>query len=278
MSGSEIREGELDLFLRKIEQQYGYDFSEYYPSSFQRRLKFFLDRTPSKSLTECLEQLLIDKSYFYYFLSHVLVSVTEMFRDPPFFQAVIEKIIPALRSCSHFKIWHAGCATGEEVYSLAILLKEMGLAKRAMLYATDINLVSLKMAREGIYTLEHMEQAAGRYLEAGGKASLSNYYNHKYGFAKMHEHLKENIIFSNHNLVSDGVFGDIQVIICRNVLIYFSRGLQNKVLNLFSQSLISRGFLCLGPKESLEFSDVRNALEVISKKEQIYRKVAAAPL
>lgn len=271
MKRLEVTDAELETFFLKIKNRYGYDFSEYYRSSLQRRLTFFLDTTPFQSLHDFLIKLLNDESFFTYFLSHILVSVTEMFRDPTFFQEFIEKIVPVLRTYPFFKIWHAGCASGEEVYSMAILLKELGLLKRSLLYATDINLISLKTAREGIYPQAQLEEAASRYRVAGGTGSLSHYYIQKYGFAKLHDYLKENIVFSTHNLVGDGIFGEINVIICRNVLIYFNRDLQNKVLNLFYGSLVNRGFLCLGPKESLEFLDVKTKLEFLSD-ERIYRK------
>lgn len=273
MISNEVEQIEFDLFVNAIYRRYGYDFRNYSKASIMRRLKLFLEKSPHNSLSECISPLLRDEAFFGNLLSTCLISVTEMFRDPNFFKMFIHKVVPILKTYPFIKIWHAGCATGEEVYSMAILLTELGFNKRFLLYGTDINQTSLKTAQDGIYRLDDLERASLRYIEAGGKFSLSHYYHQKYGYGKILDSLKENIVFSTHNLDTDGIFGDMHVILCRNVLIYFKRPLQNKVISLFLNSLIHRGFLCLGPKESLDFIDMKDKFEVVSEAERIFRKI-----
>lgn len=263
---------ELESFFEAIRRRYGYDFRFYTKASIKRRVRLFLEQSGYMHLTDCLSRLLRDESFFYLVLSNFLISVTEMFRDPSCFKAFLAKTVPILKTYPFIKIWHAGCASGEEVYSLAILLNELGFSKKYLLYGTDINPESLKIAQDGIYKADELEKAAHRYLECGGRKCLSNYFTEKYGFAKIHDSIKENIVFSRHNLECDSVFGDMNAIFCRNVLIYFKKPLQNKVVNLFHHSLVHRGFLFLGPKESLEFIDSRYLFETVSETEKIYRK------
>jgi len=200
--------------------------------------------------------------------------VTEMFRDPFFYLSFRENVVPLLKTWPHFKVWHAGCATGEEVYSLAIVLKEEGLLERATLYATDFNDRSLSIAKEGIYDLDSLRKATESYQLAGGKKSFSLYYHAQYDAAAMDAELKKRLTFSNHNLASDHVFGDMQLILCRNVLIYFNRELQNRALGLFTESLVHGGFLCLGSKEELQFSSVRDEYVKLDPKAKIYKRTA----
>lgn len=263
---------DVDLFLEAIHKKYGYNFKDYSRSSIKRRLSDFVSNSGHSTLADCIAPALKDRNFFYYMLSYILVSVTELFRDPNFFREFSDKVVPMLKTYPYIKIWHAGCASGEEVYSMAILMEELGLSERVLLYATDINEESLKSAREGIFRVSDIESSSQKYIASGGKFSLSEYYVEKYGYVKFHDRLKRNMIFSTHNLESDGIFGDMNVILCRNVFIYFNKALQNKVLSVFLNSLIPRGFLCLGSKESMEFLDERHGFETFSKKENIFRK------
>jgi chemotaxis protein methyltransferase CheR len=200
------------------------------------------------------------------------ITVTEMFRDPAFYTAIREKLIPALKTFPFVKIWHAGCATGEEVYSMAILLHEENFLDRARIYATDFNKHSLDIAEKGVYPARNMALHAANYRASGGKANFEDYYSAGYDLAKMKDMLKKNITFSYHNLVTDSVFGEMNVVICRNVLIYFDKILQERVFGLFTDSLRHSGFLCLGSKESLNFSSVKKNFETVESKQKIYRK------
>jgi chemotaxis protein methyltransferase CheR len=197
-----------------------------------------------------------------------------MFRDPLVYRAVRERVVPLLRALPHFMIWHAGCATGEEVYSLAIVLKEEGLYHQATIYATDFNDDALDQAREGIYASGRMKSATEHYQQAGGTASFSDYYHARYDAAAMDAALKERIVFANHNLVVDKVFGEMHLILCRNVLIYFNQALQNQALRLFTESLAPGGLLCLGAREDLAFTEVCDRYELVDEKARIYRKKA----
>ena len=197
-----------------------------------------------------------------------------MFRDPTFYCALREKVLPVLKTYPFFKIWHAGCSTGEEVYSMAILLKEANLLQNAMIYATDIDEKVLKTAREGIYRLEKIKEYTQNYQKACGDASFSDYYTAKYEAAIIDKSLKKNIVFSQHNLVTDGVFGEMNLIICRNVIIYFDKELQNRVLKLFHDSLVRRGILCLGSKETVQFTTLNTAFQEYDGKEKIFKRVS----
>lgn len=272
MRSDEIEDIEVKMVCEAIFRRHGVDLRNYSCASLRRQLLSFLATSSYKSISELLPPILHDEKFFFSILPRLLISVTEMFRDPSFFLEFKNRVIPILKTYPFIKIWHAGCASGEEVYSMAILLKEAGLLNKTTLYGTDINNVSLKKALEGIFSLEEMKSASKRYISAGGIASLSDYYTDKYELARMHEDLKENTVFSNHNLVHDGVFGEMHVILCRNVSIYFNKELQNNILKLFSNSLINRGFLCIGPKESLEFLSEGHKFELISSKEKIFKK------
>ncbi len=273
MKTKDIDKIEMDLFLEAVVRRYGYDFRHYARSSLKRRLAHTLAQTHLNNISEMTSKVIHDENFFNQVLVYFSITVTEMFRDPGFYLAIREKVIPVLRTYPFIKIWHAGCATGEEAYSLAIVLKEEGFLKRTHIYATDFNTHSLGIAGEGIYSLENIKKYTDNYNKSGGRASFSDYYHSKYGSAKIADFLKEGITFSHHNLVTDGVFGEMHLILCRNVLIYFDRTLQDRALSLFRDSLCSRGFLCLGSKETLDFSNVHREFELVSRKEKIYRKL-----
>jgi len=262
---------ELNLLLEGIWLKYGYDLRSYSRASVKRRLQQCLCAAGMDRFSELLPRVLHDEAFFDSMLKNLSVTVTEMFRDPSFFRDIREHVVKALRTYPSLKIWHAGCATGEEAYSMAILLKEEGLLNRTRLYATDFNKQSLDVAKSGIYSLEHLQQYTSNYVAAGGAGAFSDYYRARYGSAKMDSSLTKRITFSPHNLVTDGVFGEMQMVVCRNVLIYFDRPLQNRVLQLFSDSLCRGGFLGLGSKESID-SDAGRIFEPIVRREKIFKK------
>ncbi len=266
---------EIESLLKGIHERYGYDFTHYSQASLKRRLNRVREHTKLFSYPELLERLYQDEQCFDLFLKHMSITVTEMFRDPAVYLSIREKIIPILKTFPFIKIWHAGCATGEEAYSMAILLHEEGFLDRARIYATDFNKQSLETGQAGIYSSKNMGTYAANYLAAGGKKNLSDYYSSSYDLVKFDDFLKEHITFSYHNLVTDGVFGEMNLICCRNVLIYFDKVLQDHVLSLFTESLRHGGFLCLGSKESLNFTKVKKMFEPVDTKYRIYRMTEA---
>lgn len=268
----DTEEIELDLLLQAIHIKYGYDFRNYSKAHIRRRVNQRMQLSGIKTISELQSLVLWDKDSFQLLMQDLSITVTEMFRDPEFYAVLRKTVIPDLKTYAHIKIWHAGCSTGEEVYSLAILLKEENMLSKTRIYATDINKNALLTAKQGIYSTKDMEQYARNYEEAGGKGKLSDYYTSKYGSVLFDQSLAKNIVFADHNLVTDGVFAEINLVFCRNVLIYFNKQLQNKVLGLFTASLTKRGFLCLGTKESLQFSSEEDNYTVIDKKMKIYRK------
>lgn len=265
-------EVEIDMLLQGIRSRYGYDFTHYSRASLKRRLERALAHTRLTHFTELLDRLFHDETCFDEFLKIMSITVTEMFRDPAFYLAIRKEVVPVLKTYPFVKIWHAGCATGEEVYSMALLLHEEGFLDRARIYATDFNKHSLDAASNGVYSARHMAAYSTNYREAGGSGDLSDYYNESYELAKFKDSLKERITFSYHNLVTDGVFGEMNMIWCRNVLIYFDKTLQDRVLSKFAESLRHGGFLCLGNKESLNFTAVEPSFTSVNKKQRIYRK------
>ncbi len=270
-----IRENEdieIELFLQAIYMRYGYDFRNYGKAHIKRRVRHRISVSGFQSITEMIHKILYDPVFYQEVLQDLSITVTEMFRDPDFYRAIRREVVPLLKTYPFIKIWHAGCATGEEVYSMAILLKEEGLLKRTQIYATDFNQLALQKARNGIYPVERIREFTRNYQQSGGKASFSDYYNARYESVILNDSLKENIVFADHNLVTDGVFGEMNLIICRNVMIYFDKELQNKVIRLFHDSLVPGGFLCLGSKESLRFAASAGHFETISENEKIYRK------
>jgi chemotaxis protein methyltransferase CheR len=272
MNPDEVEKIELELFLEAIYQRYGYDFRHYARASVSRRARHVLAKLGYKKLSELIPLLLHDEALAFQIIYDFSITVTEMFRDPDFYQALRHSVTPYLQTYPFIKIWIAGCATGEEVYSLAILLKEEGLYDRATIYATDFNETALKKASEGIYPLKEVQQYTGNYQKSGGLRSFSEYYHAEYSSAIMDAGLKTNITFAHHNLVTDSVFSEVQVVFCRNVLIYFDRTLQNWVLNTLANSLSRGGFLCLGTKETLELSSVYDQFKTVDQKERIYQK------
>ena len=263
---------EIDLLLEAVFRRYGYDFRSYSKASIERRTRQFMSVTGCSSISEMIPKLLHDQEFFSRLVKSYSIAVTEMFRDPFVYLAIRKEVVPLLRTWPHVKIWHAGCATGEEVYSLATLLKEEGLYDRATIYATDFNDENLGLAREGVYDITKIAEATRNYQHAGGKMSFSDYYHADYGAAAISSSLKERITFANHNLAVDGVFGEMHLVFCRNVLIYFNRELQNRALELFTESLVNGGFLCLGTKEDLKFSSVSSRYVEVDAKAKIYRK------
>ncbi len=263
---------EIELFLQAIYMKFGYDFKNYGKAHIRRRVRHRLATSGMKSISELTHRLLYDPFFYQEVLQDLSITVTEMFRDPDFYKALRDEVVPMLKTYPFVKIWHAGCATGEEVYSMAIVLQEEGLFNRSQIYATDFNQIALQKAKAGIYPIEKIKEYTQNYQKSGGKTSFSDYFNALYGSVKLNETLKKNIVFADHNLVTDGVFGEMNLVICRNVLIYFDKDLQNKVIRLFYDSLIPGGFLCLGSKESLRFADKATAFDAISERQKIYRR------
>ncbi|XZF14293.1 CheR family methyltransferase [Chitinophagaceae bacterium MMS25-I14] len=266
-----IKEEEIELLLNDVLDVHGYDFSNYSRASFERRINrlIFLDKFPS--FAEFRYRVRTDEQYFAHFVEQITVNVTEMFRDAGFYRTLREEVLPVLTTHPFIRIWHAGCATGEEVYSMAILLHEAGLLHKSLLYATDINPDVLDKAHKGIFPLSSMKQYSENYIKAGGIRDFSSYYMANYNRAKFDTMLSEKMIFATHNLVSDASFNEFQLILCRNVLIYFDKNLQDKVLHLFDQSLESLGYLALGAKETLKFSSVNQKYKQQGT-EKIWRK------
>ena len=269
----DISEEEIDEILRLLNNSYGYDFTNYSRASMRRRITRFINDTALKNAYDLKFHLLNDTTVFDYFLQRVTVNVTEMFRDPGFYKAIRQKVLPVLASYPIIKIWHAGCSSGEEVFSMAILLNEAGLLKRTKIYATDINPVNIEKAKKGILPLNVMKEYVSNYIQAGGENDFASYYTAMYDHAIIRKDLRENIVFSQHNLVTDHVFNEFQLILCRNVMIYFNRQLQGRVIRLFHTSLSTFGFLALGIKESLLFSEIKNKFDVVSSEEKIFKRI-----
>ncbi len=263
---------EIQLLLEAVYLKWGYDFRDYGKAHAKRRILHRMAISDLDSISALQHKVLYDEDFFRIFLQDLSINTTEMFRDPQFFKEVRDQVVPTLNTYPFLKIWHAGCSTGEEVYSMAILLKEENLYKRTQLYATDFNPNVLSRAKEAIYPAGQMKDNTRNYIKAGGKSSFADYYNARYDSAIIKKSLKDNIVFSDHNLVTDSVFGEMNLIMCRNTLIYFNRTLQDKVIKLFYDSLTPGGFLCLGSKESITFSDYRSFFEPISQKWKIFRK------
>ena len=263
---------ELELFIRAMQLRHGYDFSGYAHASLKRRALALLEQGPFATLSELTGRLLRDDALVPRVVSGLSVPVSDMFRNPWVFKALREEVFPLLSSWPRINIWQAGCAYGEEVYSLAILLEEADLYERSTIYATDFSEAALLRAQEGIFALRDARTYSENYLAAGGRRSLSDYYHARYERIKLDERLKRNISFANHNLVADGVFCEAHLILCRNVLIYFGNALQDRALGLFRDSLVRGGFLCLGNKESLEFAPAGRAFTAVNGAARIFRR------
>lgn len=267
-----FRDEEIELLLAELIGKYGYDFTGYTMASLKRRISRFFIIRKFTSFAGLRYSLINSDGLFREFVEEITVNVTEMFRDPAFYRALSGQVFPMLRTKPFIRIWHAGCSTGEEVYSTAILLEEAGLLDRTLLYATDINPGVLETLRKGIYPLDHFRQFSENYMQAGGKKDFSVYYTARYGFAKFDEKLQQRMVVSTHNLVSDRSFNEFQLVICRNVLIYFDKELQNRVLKLFDESLEPLGYLALGSKESLRFSQIAASYKLLGAREKIWKK------
>lgn len=257
-----------------IKRIYGFDFSDYSKASLKRRLLRAL-QLKRLQLYDLKHLLVNDPAFFQLLLEEITVNVTEMFRDPSFYKALNSQVIPYLSSYQHSKIWCAGCSSGEEVYSLAILLNEAGLSKKAFIYGTDINTEVLKEARKGIYSLRKIKSYVENYQLTGLSGSITDHFTILYDAASIHNELKQNTLFSVHNLVSDNVFNEFQLISCRNVFIYFEIKLQERILDLFYKSLAPLGFLCLGTKETIRSDYFKKKFKVINQKENIYQKIGS---
>ncbi|MFC7525931.1 CheR family methyltransferase [Parapedobacter sp. GCM10030251] len=263
----------LEELIELVNHVHGFDLNGYSRASLKRRVSRIMDlyRLDFAALKD---NLINTSGFFSRFLIEVTVNVTEMFRDPAFYVALREEVFPYLATFPHIKVWSAGCSTGEEVYSIAILLKKQGLYERSFIYGTDINSKVLEKAKSAIFDLRKMKAYSDNYLQTGSEESLSEYYTAKYDAATIHHDLRKNILFSIHNLVSDGVFNEFQLITCRNVLIYFNAELQERVFNLLYESLALFGFLCLGSKEVLRSDRLKERFRLVNKKQNIYQKIA----
>ena len=268
-----LEEIETELLLEGIFRHYGYDFRNYAAASIRRRLRHLLAANRLSSISDLTEKVLHDPVWLDRLLAAFSINVSAMFRDPTYYRAFRERLVPILRTYPFVRIWHAGCSTGEEVYSTAILLREAGLYDRCLIYATDINEAALRKARNGIFPLTAMKAYTANYIQAGGTRAFSEYYTAEYDSAIFRPWLKQNLVFAQHNLAMDTSFNELHIIVCRNVMIYFNRTLQSRVVDLFSSSLVRLGFLCLGNKESLKGTPGEAAYGVVDADNRIYRKV-----
>jgi chemotaxis protein methyltransferase CheR len=264
---------EIDLLLEAVYRRYGFDFRQYARASLRRRLHRRVALEGLRTLSGLQERLLHDPSCMERLLLDLSINVTAMFRDPLFFRTFREKVVPLLRTYPFIRIWNAGCSTGEETYSLAILLQEEGLYDRTRIYATDINEAVLLQARQALFPLEKMQEYTENYVAGGGTRAFSEYYTAAYEGAQFDRSLGDNVVFARHNLATDRSFNEFQVIICRNVMIYFDTPLQNRVHELFHESLLRLGVLALGPKESLAFTPHVDSYEILDLEQKLYRKV-----
>ncbi|WP_254063350.1 CheR family methyltransferase [Rhodanobacter sp. L36] len=265
---------ELDLFLQALRRRHEYDFSEYAPASLIRRVRQLVRDHRCASISELTARLLHEDGFEVRVVRGLSVPVSEMFRDPEVFRALRERVLPMLASYPRINVWQAGCAHGQEVYSLAIMLEEAGLYERSHIFATDFNADALERAKDGIYPARDAQLWSRNYLHAGGTQTLANYYSARYDFIRMHERLRRNITFANHNLVVDKVFCEAHLVLCRNVLIYFSNPLQNRTLGLFRDSLVRGGYLCLGLRETLDFAEVSTDFSAVDAKLRLYRRAS----
>jgi len=272
MTWKDISELEISLLLDAIYQKYGYDFRQYSKAHINRRIRNRMALSGLEDVSQIQSKVLKDETFAYELLQDLSITVTEMFRDKDFYKSLRENVIPILKTYPFIKIWHAGCATGEEAYSMAIILQEEGLYDRTTIYATDFNQHALNKAKEGIFSNKLMKEYTANYQLSGGKESFSSYYTSNYGSIIMNQSLKRNIVWANHNLVTDSVFAEAHLILCRNVLIYFDNTLQNKVQKLFYESLINGGILCLGSKEGLRFTDFFEKYIELDKNQRIFKK------
>lgn len=262
---------EIELFVRALKLRHGYDFTQYAPASLKRRVLQLVHAQGADTVSALTTRVLHEQDFLPVVLEGLSVPVSEMFRDPDVFLALREQVFPVLASYPQINIWQAGCAHGQEVYSLAILLEEAGLYDRTQIYATDFNESALRHAQEGIYPSREAQLWSRNYLAAGGSHTLADYYSARYELIKLDQRLRRNVIFANHNLVTDEVFCEAHLVLCRNVLIYFSDPLQDRTLALFRDSLVRGGFLCLGTRESLDFAPSASDFKPVDAARRIYR-------
>jgi chemotaxis protein methyltransferase CheR len=265
---------EFKLLIDAIYHMYHYDFHGYAPASLRRRLRAAMIRFDCRTLSQLQDKVMHDTAVFPALLDFLTVQVSEMFRDPGYFRALREKVVPLLRTYPSLKVWVAGCSAGEEAYSLAILLHEEGLLPRSIIYATDINPTTLQRAAAGVFDLERIAGFTANHHKSGARSSLSDYYSAAYGRAVFNKSLKDHIVFSDHSLATDSVFAEAQLVSCRNVLIYFNRALQDRALGLFNESLCRQGFLGIGAKESIRFSALAHGFADFVPEERIFQKRA----
>lgn len=263
---------ELDLFLQALNRRYHYDFRSYSRNSLLRRTQVARERLACETMSALQGRLLHEPEVLHEIIDAMTVQVSDLFRDPLYYRALREEVLPHLRTFPSLKVWVAGCANGEELYSLAILFAEEGLLERTMFYATEINRRALSKASSGIYDIDRLSGFSANYQLAGGKSSLSDYYTAAYGGAAFHRYLRQRTLFSEHDLATDEVFSETHLISCRNVMIYFDESLQERVLSIFAQSLVRGGFLGLGTHETLRFSSQGTAFAAFNEKERIWRR------
>ena len=272
-ASEKIEDIEIRLLLEALYVRYHYDFRNYAMASIKRRLRQAREQLGFATISALQESVLHDAQMLPRLLGYLTIQVSEMFRDPSYFQAIREHVVPHLRTYPSLKIWIAGCSGGEEVYSLVILFREEGLESRTIFYATDISQEALRTAEAGVYPLDRIQLFTENHRKSGGKSSLSDYYSAAYGRASFDKTLRQNVVFSDHSLVTDAVFGEMHLVSCRNVLIYFDRPLQDRAIGLFKHSLARKGFLGLGAKESLRFSDHSGSFKDFVREEKIYQRV-----
>jgi chemotaxis protein methyltransferase CheR len=272
MRSKDSTEFEISSLLEAVFQKYGYDFRQYSQAHIRRRITNRMEMSGLEDISQMQSKILNDELFAALFLQDLSITVTEMFRDPGFYKSLRENVIPILKTYPFIKIWHAGCSTGEEAYSMAIILQEEGLYERTTIYATDFNQQALNQAKEGIFSFAMIKEYTANYQLSGGIEPFSNYYVSNYDNVIMNQSLKKNIVWANHNLVTDSVFAEVHLVLCRNVLIYFDINLQNKVQNIFYNSLINGGVLCLGSKESIQFTDLHHKYIELDKKHRIFKK------
>lgn len=263
---------EMRLLIDAIYLKYHFDFRSYSTASMRRRLAAAMSRFGCATLSQLQDRVLHDAAFFAMLLDYLTVQVSEMFRDPAYFRSLRANVVPLLRTYPSLKIWVAGCSAGEEVYSFAIMLREEGLLERSMIYATDINPQALQRAEAGVYELDRIATFTTNHQQSGARSSLSDYYTAAYGRAIFDKTLRERIVFSDHSLATDSVFAEVQLVSCRNVLIYFDKALQDRALGLFHEALCRKGFLGLGAKESLRFSAYAHAFDDVVREDRIFQK------
>jgi chemotaxis protein methyltransferase CheR len=272
MAGDGVEDIEIHLLLEALYRRYHYDFRRYAQASIKRRLRQARQQLGFSSFSALQDAVLHDPAMVPRLLDYLTVQVSEMFRDPGYFRAIREKVVPHLRTYPSLKVWIAGCSSGEELHSFAILFREEGLLERTLFYATDINPTALQVAASGVYAMDRVKTFTENHQKSGGRSSLADYYTAAYGRAVFDKALRSRTVFSDHSLVTDAVFAEVQLISCRNVLIYFDRVLQDRAIGLFRESLARRSFLGLGAKESLRFSQHAGAFEAFVREENIYQR------